>query len=90
MMTEGVISRVEALGRAQKQPAMHGKLIVTWRNGDPIAPVIFSIIDADAAKDDIVTRISHFIFLLIFLLIWILLKTWTLLRSHLSKLYRLM
>ena len=51
-MTERIISKVEALGRAQKQPAMHDGLIVTWRNGGPIAPVPASEVDADVFEDD--------------------------------------
>ena len=47
-MTESVITKVEALGWAQTQPVMHDGPIVTWRNGDPIAPAIASDIDADA------------------------------------------
>ena len=50
-MTESIISKVEALGQAQKQPAMHDGPIVTWRNGDPIAPVPASNVDADAVED---------------------------------------
>ena len=50
-MTEGIISKVEALDRAQKRPAMHNGPIVTWRNGDPIAPVLASDVDADAIED---------------------------------------
>ena len=50
-MTEGIISKVEALGRAQKQPAMHDGPIVTWRNGDPIGPVPASDVAADAIED---------------------------------------
>ena len=53
-MTEGIISKVEALGRAQKQPAMHDGSIVTWRNGDPITPVPASDIDVDAVEDGLV------------------------------------
>ena len=53
-MTEGVISRVEALGPAQKQPIIHDGPIFTWRNGDPIAPADVSDVDADATMDDIV------------------------------------
>ena len=52
-MTEGIISKVEALGQVQKQPGMHDGPIVTWRNGDPIAPIVVSDVDADAAKDDL-------------------------------------
>ena len=33
---------------------MHYGPIVTWRNDDPIAPLVVSDIDADAAVDDIV------------------------------------
>ena len=49
-MTEGIISKVEALGQAQKQPAMHDGPIV----GDPIAPVPVpaSDVDAYAVEDD--------------------------------------
>ena len=54
-MTGGVISRVEALGKAQKQPIMHDGPIVTWRNDDPIAPAVVSDVDADATMDEIVT-----------------------------------
>ena len=53
-MTEGVISKVEALGQAQKEPTMHDGPIATWRNGDPISPIVVSDVDADAAVDDIV------------------------------------
>ena len=52
IMTEDVISRVEALGCAQKQPIMHDGPIATWRNGDPIAPAVASGDDADAGEDD--------------------------------------
>ena len=50
-MTEGIISKVAALGWAQKQPAMHDGPIITWRNGDPIAPVPASDVDADVVED---------------------------------------
>ena len=53
-MTERILSQVEALGRAQKQHDMHHGSIVTWRNGDPIAPIVDSDVDADAAEDDLV------------------------------------
>ena len=53
-MTEGIILQVEALGRAQKQPDMHDGPIVTRRNGDPIAPIVVSDADADAADNDLV------------------------------------
>ena len=51
VMTEGIILKVEALGWAQKQPAMHDGPIVTWHNGDPIAPVPASDVGADAVED---------------------------------------
>ena len=54
-MTEGVISKVEALGWAQNQPIMHDGPIVTWRNGDLIAPAFVFDVDAYASTDDIVT-----------------------------------
>ena len=39
-MTDGIILQVEALCRAQNQPGMHDGPIVTWQNGDPIAPIV--------------------------------------------------
>ena len=57
-MTEGIISKVKALGRAQKQPAMHNGSIVTWRNGDPMAPVPATDADAEAVKDGSVAQNS--------------------------------
>ena len=54
MTTEGIILKVEALGRVQKQPVMHDGPIATWRNGDPIALIVVSDVDADAAEDDLV------------------------------------
>ena len=53
-MTEGIISKVEELGRVQKQPVMHNGPIVTWRAGDSIAPTVVSDVDADAPEDDLV------------------------------------
>ena len=50
-MTEGIISQVEVLGLAQKRPNMHNGPIVTWRNGDPIAPIVVPDVDAYVAKD---------------------------------------
>ena len=55
MMTDDVMSRVEALGRAQKQPIIHDGPMITWTNGDPITPAVISDDDADADMDDDVT-----------------------------------
>ena len=64
VMTEGVISRVQALGWAQKQPIMHDGPIVIWRNGDPIAPAVVSDVDADAGVMILLPWIHPFSFLL--------------------------
>ena len=53
-MTEGVISKVEALGQVQKQPNMHDGSIVTWRNGDHIVSIVASVVEADAVEGDFV------------------------------------
>ena len=51
-MTDDIISLVEALGRAQNQPIMHDAPIVTWRNGDPIAPTVVPDVDAVSGEQD--------------------------------------
>ena len=55
MMTKDVISRVKALGQAQKQPIMHDEPIIRWKNGDPIAPAVISDDGVDAGVDVDVT-----------------------------------
>ena len=49
-MTVGIIAMVEALGCAQKQPIVHDRPIVMWRNSDPTTPAVVS--DDDAGNDD--------------------------------------
>ena len=52
VMTDDIISRVKALGHAQKQPIMHDGPIVTWRNGDPITPAVVPDVDAVSSDED--------------------------------------
>ena len=66
---------------------MHDGPIVTWKNGDPIAPAVVSDVDADAGVDDIVTLDPPLIFLL-FLSILMTLMTLASPRLHLSLFYR--
>ena len=46
---------------------MHDGPIVTWRNGDPIAPVVASDVEPDAVKDDFVAPDQPLFFLFIWM-----------------------
>ena len=52
VMTDDIISWVEALSRAQTQPIIYDGPIVRWRNGEPITPAVVPDVDAVTGDQD--------------------------------------